>query len=209
LNGNVVASLGEGKIPTGFLNFLSADITSTLMRIINPFGKKIDNSRINCAVCDFDIKNGLAKSNVIIIDDPKKTLVSKGNINLKTEALDFRIETKPKEGIGTKGIGKLSISLSKITKPFKLGGTLANPSLEIDVVGSGTTIGAALLGPVGWAYLLVSGSSGKGNPCQKALDIAKKDKAGATSKTEKENDVTPGSEEKKQGLTDRIFNVFK
>ena len=136
-------------------------MSSTFIRLINPLGKKIDNARINCAVCDFNIKNGMAKSDIIIVDDPHKTLFSKGKINLKTEELDFHIETHPKEGIGTQDTAKLSISLSKITKPFKLGGTLANPSLEIDIVGSGTTIGAVLLGPVGWAYLLVSGSSGK------------------------------------------------
>ncbi|MBU0768698.1 MAG: AsmA family protein, partial [Proteobacteria bacterium] len=172
LNGYVVASLGDGKLPTGYLGFVSADISSTLMRIINPFGKKIDSDRINCAVCDFNIKDGMAKSDIVVVDDPQKTMFSKGKINLKTEALDFKIETHPKEGIGTQDTGKLSISLSGITKPFKLGGTLTNPSLKIDIVGSGTTIGAALLGPVGWAYLLVSGSSGKANPCKKALEIA-------------------------------------
>ena len=209
LNGDVVASLGDGKLPTGYLGFVSADISATLMRIINPFGKKIDSTRINCAVCDFNIKDGMAKSEIIVVDDPQKTLFSKGKINLKTEALDFKIETHPKEGIGTQDSGRLSISLSKITKPFKLGGTLAEPSLEIDIVGSGTTIGAALLGPVGWAYLLVSGSSGKANPCKKALEIAGKGAAGTTSKTGKEKAETSGAEAKKQGIGDRILNIFK
>ncbi len=203
LNGDVVASLGKGKLPTGYLNLVSADISSTLLRLINPFGKKIDSARINCAVCDFNIKNGMAKSDIIVVDDPQKTLFSKGTINLKTETLDFYIETKPKEGIGSQDTGKLSISLSGITKPFKLGGTLTNPSLEIDIVGSGTTIGAALLGPVGWAYLLVSGSSGNVNPCKKALEIAGKGAAGTTSKT------ATGFKEKKQGVGNRILNIFK
>lgn len=169
----------------------------------------MDSAQINCAVCDFNIKNGMAKSNIIIFDDPHKTLLSKGEINLKTEKLDFHIETKPKEGIGTQDTAKLSVSLSKITKPFKLGGTLANPSLEIDIVGSGTTIGAALLGPVGWTYLLVSGSSGKGNPCRKALEIEGKDTAGTTSKTGQGKEMTSGPEEKKQGVGDKILNIFK
>ena len=209
LNGDVIASLGEGKIPTGYLNLVSADISSTLMRIINPLGKKIDSAQINCAVCDFNIKNGMAKSDIVVVDDPQKTLFSKGEINLKTEALDFQIETHPKEGIGTQDTAKLSISLSKITKPFKLGGTLTKPSLEIDIVGSGTTIAAALLGPVGWAYLLVSGSSGKANPCKKALEIAGKGVAGATSKTGQGKEETSETEEKKQGIGDSILNIFK
>jgi len=205
LNGDMVASLGKGKISTGFLNFLSADIASTLMSILNPFEEKIDSAQINCAVCDFNIINGIAKSDVIMVDDPIKTLFSKGTINLKTEGLDFRIETHPKEGIGTKDTGKVSISLSKITKPFKLGGTLVNPSLELDVVGAGTTIAAALLGPVGWAYLLVSGSSGEENPCKKALEIAGRGATGTPSKAGK----TSGTEEKKEGIGDKILNLFK
>ncbi len=206
-NGKVVATLGQGKIPMGYFSYIGADIGSSFMKLINPFDKKMDSAQINCAVCDFNIKNGMAKSKVIIIDDPQKTLFSQGNINLKTEALNFHIETKPKEGFGTKETGKLSISLSKITKPFKLGGTLTHPSLEIDIVNTATTIGAALLGPVGWAYLLVSGSSG--NPCKKALEIAEKDTAGTTSKTGKGKAATSGTEEKKQGIGDRILNIFK
>jgi AsmA family protein len=209
LNGDVIASLGEGKIPTGLLNLITSDIGSMLISIINPFGKKIDNARINCAVIDFNIKNGIAKSDIIMVDDPHKTLISNGTVNLKTEELDFRVETNPKGGIGTQDTAKLSISLSKITKPFKLGGTLANPSLKIDVLETGTTIGAALLGPVGWAYLLVSGSSGKASPCKKAHEIASKGAKGETSAASKGKKATSGSEKKKQGIGDKILNIFK
>jgi hypothetical protein len=203
----VVATLGQGKIPMGYLNYISADIGSSFMNLINPFNKKIDHAKINCAVCDFHIQNGIAKSKAIIIDDPQKTLFSQGTINLKTEALDFHITTKPKEGIGTKETGKLSISLSKITKPFKLSGTLTHPALGIDIMSTAKTIGTALLGPVGWAYLLVSGSSG--NPCKKALEIAEKDTTGAPSKTQKEKAAASGTEEKKQSIGNRILNIFK
>jgi AsmA family protein len=206
-NGKVVATLGQGKIPMGYLNYISADIGSSFMNLINPFNKKIDHAKINCAVCDFHIHNGIAKSKVIIIDDPQLTLFSQGTVNLKTEALDFHIETKPKKGIGTKETGKLSISLSKITKPFKLSGTLTHPALGIDLMSTATTIGAALLGPVGWAYLLVSGSSG--NPCKKALEIAEKDTAGAPSKTQKEKATKPGTEEQLKKFGNKILNIFK
>jgi hypothetical protein len=62
---------------------------------------------------------------------------------------------------------------------------------------------------VGWAYLLVSGSSGKANPCKKALEIAGKGVAGATSKTGQEKEDTSETKEKKQGIGDRILNIFK
>ena len=206
-NGKVVATLGQGKIPMGYLNYISADIGSSFMNLINPFGKKIDRAQISCAVIDFHIQNGIANSKVIIIDDPQKTLFSQGSINLKTEALDFHIETKPKEGIGTKETGKLSISLSKITKPFRLSGTLTHPALGIDITSTATTIGAALLGPVGWAYLLVSGSSG--NPCKKALEIVEKDTTQTPSKTQKEKAAKSGTEEPLKKIGNKILNIFK
>jgi hypothetical protein len=76
-------------------------------------------------------------------------------------------------------------------------------------VDTAKTVGAALLGPVGWAYLLVSGSSEKTNPCKKALEIAGKGAAGTTSETGQGKEKTSGSEEKKQGIGDRILNIFK
>jgi uncharacterized protein involved in outer membrane biogenesis len=172
LNGDVVAILGEGKMPVRYLNVLGGDLGKSLTQLINPFSEKIDRAHINCAVCDLNITDGAAKSDVIVLDDPRKTIVSKGEIDLRTEQLDFGIFTKPKEGIGTKETGKISISLSEITKPFKLGGTLAEPSLQIDPTRSVKTIGTALLGPAGIAYLLVSRSTGDESPCAKALEVA-------------------------------------
>jgi hypothetical protein len=154
------------------LNVLGGDLGKSLTQLINPFSEKIDRAHINCAVCDLNITDGAAKSDVIVLDDPRKTIVSKGEIDLRTEQLDFGIFTKPKEGIGTKETGKISISLSEITKPFKLGGTLAEPSLQIDPTRSVKTIGTALLGPAGIAYLLVSRSTGDESPCAKALEVA-------------------------------------
>jgi hypothetical protein len=175
---------------------------------VNPFEKKIDRAQINCAVCDFNIKDGLAKSDVIMIDDPDKTLLSTGTVNLKNEALDFGIHTKPKEGIGTKETGKVSVSLSEITKPFKLGGTLAKPSLGISPERAAKTVGSVLLGPAGWASLFVSGSSGKESPCAAALKIAGEGTPKETASSGKEKEQKDTSEKKKEGLGTKIKNLF-
>ncbi len=208
LNGDVVAILSEGKMPVQYLDLVGADITTSLLTLVNPLEKKIKRATINCAVCDFNIKNGLAKSDIIMIDDPEKTLLSAGTINLKTEALDFGIHTKPKEGIGTKETGKISVSLSAITKPFKLGGTLANPSLGISPERTVKTIGSVLLGPAGWASLFVSGSSGKESPCVAALKIAGKGTPKKTAPSGKEKEQKGTSEKKEESLGTKIKNFF-
>ena len=208
LNGDAVAILGESKMPVEYLNLVGADFTSSLMRLINPFSEKIDRAQINCAVCDFNIKNGIATTDVLMLDDPQKTLISNGKIDLKTEKLEFRIETKPKEGIGTQQTGTLSISLSKITKPFKLGGTLASPSLEMDLTKTATTIGTALLGPAGWAYLLVTGSSGKKSPCDVAREAAGEGTPKTKTKSAKKKGGNGTSEKKKESLGSKIKGLF-
>ena len=208
LNGDVVAIVGEGQMPIEYLNIIGADITTSLLKIVNPFEKKIDRAQINCAVCAFNIKDGLAKSDVIMVDDPDKTLLSAGTVNLKTEGLDFGIYTRPKEGLGTKETGKVSVSLSAITKPFKLGGTLANPSLGISPMEAATTVLSALVGPGSLASLFVSVSSGKENPCAEALKIAREGTPKTTATSAKEKKRKGTSEKKEEGFGSRLKYLF-
>ena len=208
LNGDVVAILTESELPVEYLNLVGADLTTSLMKMVNPFGKKIERAQINCAVSDFNIKDGLAKSDVLMIDDPDKTLLGTGSINLKTEALDFGIHTQPKEGIGTKETGKVSLSLSALLKPFELGGTLANPSLGISPERTVKTVVSALLGPGSFASLFISVSSGKENPCAEALKIAGEGTPKTPVKSGKEKEQKGASEKKKEGLGSKIKNLF-
>jgi len=175
---------------------------------VNPFEKKIERAQINCAVCDFNIKAGLAQSDIIMIDDPDKTLYSAGTVNLKTEALDFGIETQPKEGLGTQETGKVSVSLSAITKPFKLRGTLANPSLGISPEGAAKTVASAIFRPGGVASLFVTTSSGKQDPCAAALEIAGAGPAKSTKKASQNKEKEDTGDKKKEGLGSRLKKLF-
>ena len=174
LNGDVIIRLGAGKMPTDYLNVFGADLGTGLLRLFNPFGEKIEKARINCMVADIYIKDGMANSDIILIDDRLKTLLGNAEVNLKSEELDVWIKPRPKEGIGTKKTGKLSISMKALTQPFKLGGTLAKPSIEMDTVQTAKTVGTAFLGPVGWAWLVFSRSSGDEDICAFAQEIAGK-----------------------------------
>ncbi len=208
LNGYFIASMGKGKMPMMYLNLVGADLGSSLLDIVNPTADKTDQAEINCAVCDFNITNGMATGDAIIIDDPHKTLVSSGTLNLKTEELDFDIQSKPKEGVGRQDTVKFSVSFSKISKPFKLSGTLADPSIGISAVRTATLIGRVFV-PGGIATLFISASTGNKNPCVEAVkkvkELAATDKATSGGKT-----TQPKSgAEKKEGLGGKILNLFK
>ena len=186
---------------------MGADLSSSILEIVNPFDEKIDRADINCAVCDFHITNGLASGDAIIIDDPKKTLVSHGSLNLASEELDFDIQTKPKGGVGTDDTAKVNVSLSSITKPFKLSGTLADPSIGISAVRTATLIGQVFV-PGGIATLFISASTGNQNPCVEAVkkvkELAAKDKATPGGKT---TQPESGASEK-EGLGSKVRKLF-
>ena len=120
-----------------------------------------------------------------------------------------------KGGVGGGSVGKVSSSLGELAKPFKLGGTLARPSLAIDTTQALTTIGKAvggvlLLGPAGILTTLASTAPGDPNACLTAIESAKKKgKAGAGEKPGKEKGVEGEVKEGVKGIEEGIKGLFK
>ena len=104
------------------------------------------------------------------------SVVAAGNINLGTEELDIAFKPPPKKSKANYGM-----SLGKPAEPFKLGGTLSEPSLQIFRRGASITFARAagatvLLGPVGLVGGLFVGKTAEENPCLGAVErLAKKD----------------------------------
>ncbi len=178
LDGNITLIMGKGQVFNKYINLLGTDIRASVFRLINPIGQDEDFMNINCFVSRFDIKDGLADSTALVFDSSHMSVVGEGTVNLKTEKLNLSLKPLPKEGLGIEGVGKLSLSLGELAKPFKLGGTLGNPSLKIDPLQTALIVGkiaggVALFGPVGIASALVSTKSGDENPCLTAIVAGK------------------------------------
>jgi uncharacterized protein involved in outer membrane biogenesis len=178
LNGQTTLFRGKGKINNKFINLLGSDLSSDLLKLLNPFKKKTEFTEVNCLVNGLNISDGLAETSVLMLDTSQVTVVGYGKINLDTEKLDLALKSSPKKGLGVNGLAKLSLSFGELTKPFKLSGTLANPSMTIDPKGTLFTIGKAvggiaLFGPVGLAAALASGKLGGENPCAAAIEAVK------------------------------------
>ncbi len=75
-------------------------------------------------------------------------------------------------------MARISFSLSKLTNPFKLGGTFAHPSLAVDPTQTAITLGklagGLAFGAVGIAVVLADVSVGDENPCLAAIEAAEK-----------------------------------
>ncbi|HUU51238.1 MAG TPA: AsmA family protein [Nitrospinota bacterium] len=209
LNGKVVVMMNKGRIYNKYISLLGGDISSSIIRMLNPLKKKEDFTEINCFVCRFDIKDGIADTTALVFDTKYIGVVGNGKVNLKTEKLDISLKPIPKESIEAKGVGKFKMSLAELAKPFKLGGTLAEPSLAIDseqaAIALGKAVGgSALFGPAGIAAALVGKSSGDENPCVAAIEAAKKGvKSSETEKSKKkEGMIEKTTEGVKEGVKD-------
>jgi uncharacterized protein involved in outer membrane biogenesis len=207
LNGELMVSLKDTRIPLRYLNLLGADMVTSFTRNLGPGAKQSETAAIHCLVGAFTIDDGLAKTDVLVADTQSVTLSGAGIINLKSEALKLGIETRSKEGFGTKATGKVSVDLGRVTKVFQLTGTLSEPvfglstgkSLEALAEAAGLTF---LMGPVGLAKLFLSRADSTADPCAAALAKAKK---------------SPGTQEsapkagttQNEGFGSRLRNLFR
>lgn len=179
LNGKLILALQKGKISNQYLEVAGGDLGPVLGNIITPAAKGKPHTGLNCMVMGFRVVNGLAKSNVILLNTENMVVLGEGKVNLGNEELDLVMHPSPKKSLTQKATGGLAgISLGELTKPFKLTGTLAQPRVGIDEVGAITTIaktvgGYAILGPLGAAAgALTSSGAGEEAGCAEALAAA-------------------------------------
>lgn len=189
LNGNVSLIMGEGWIDRDYLklfDFFGTNLKTSIFKIIKlprELVKEEKNkfSEFNCFVVRFDLEAGNAEATALVFDTQRMSIVGTGNIDLEKETLNIYLEPISKEGIGGEGFGKLNLSLSELVKPFKLGGTLADPDVVVNPAQTALTLGkaiggAALFGPAGIVVALLTGTFDKnaGNPCLGAIEAAQK-----------------------------------
>lgn len=174
LNGHISVIMGKGRINNKYIDLLGGDLSAGLFRLLDPSREKTDYTSVNCMVSRFDIKKGLADSTVLFFDTNRMSVGGEGKIDLASEKIDLSLKPVPKEGVGG-----FSLSLGELSKPFKLGGTLAEPALAIDKTQAALALGKAvggiaLFGPAGLAASLI-GKKEKGDedPCLKAIAAAR------------------------------------
>ena len=180
LNGKSIVTVGRGRIKNHFMQVPGGEIKASILSLFGASKGGADYTDVDCAVCGLDIREGLARVTALVVDTSETTVRGSGEVDLKTERVDLSLEPLPK-----RGVAGLSLSLGELAKPFKVSGTLANPSLGIDPTRTALTIGKAiagvvLLGPLGIAGAL-AGRTSEQDPCGAALQAARKEsKAGDT-----------------------------
>lgn len=147
--GNSMATFlgnGDGEV---ILIMTGGDLSSLLVSLSGlQFGNALVNalglptrSPLRCMVVDMPLKAGVLDTKVAVIDTESDNIYGNGAINLKTEAIDYRIRTEGKHP-----------TVGSIPAPINISGTLKNPTIlpgaEAAVRGGAAAILGTLLTPL-------------------------------------------------------------
>jgi len=218
LNGRTCVIMGAGRIHKEYVSLWEAHLGAGISRLFTPASENADYTEFNCFVNGFNINQGLAEVTALVLDTDHTSVIGEGRINLRTEQLDLSVKPFHKKGIETGLFGKFSLGFGELTKPFKFGGTLAEPSYALDPAQTAIIFGKAvggvvLFGPLGIAVALVSCSSGDDNPCLSAIEAAKKGVKVSESKTQESREGGPenstkGAKNAFDRVGDKIRKLF-
>lgn len=138
LSGRFTLSSLRGTLTSKSLNFWARG----LMQVLLPMQK--DETKLNCAVADFAIKNGTATSRAVIVDTNEIAILGKGSIDLVKERVDMLLVPNPKD-----------LALVSLATPVRLKGPFSNIVPTPETKGVAKKVGGLLLGVVNPSLLLL------------------------------------------------------
>lgn len=197
-NGEVLATMGPARTSGAALDF-GGDVLTKVADLANPSRRTDKYTEIRCAVVRLPVRDGIASAQrTIAVETARVDMVAAGTINFRSEALDLALRPNVKEGLG--------IGAASLAELVRVTGTLANPSVGIDTLGSARTalsIGGAIA--TGGLSLLGEAALRKGTadpqPCRTAL-------AGGTAPKTAPQESAPG-QQGEGGVLDSIRRLFK
>lgn len=179
LSGRLSLIIQQGRINNKYVEAAGGDLTPVLGKILLPTAGSQAVTKLNCLVMGFNVVDGQAKSNVILMNTENMVVLGEGRLNLASEELDLKMHPEPKGNLSQKATGGLAgINLGQLAKPFKLTGTLARPRVGIDQAGAISALartlgGYAVMGPLGAAAgALTSAGAGEQAGCAEAVAAA-------------------------------------
>lgn len=164
LDGHVRAVLKDGEAHLGGLD---AIVGGTTRLIGTLFGGGSDKGTLNCLAGEFRIRDGLAKSTLLLADTGSSTVRGKGTVNLKTEALNLTVSPKPK-----------AATLSFMV-PIKVRGTLRHPTFTPSKLATARKLGGIVAAAILFPPAVVAALAELGGETNACLHLATDGDAGA------------------------------
>jgi uncharacterized protein involved in outer membrane biogenesis len=159
LGGRFEITGGQGGISNDLVQAAGAGVT----QMLSGWTEGGSDLRLNCIVVRLPITGGVARSEVILLDTAAATVGGTGEIDLRDETLDLKVTPQAKQ-----------TSLMSLAVPFLIQGTLAEPKVAPDPVG--TAVGVAkiaglFINPLAAGAMIIANSETTDqNPCVAALE---------------------------------------
>ncbi|MBK5413578.1 AsmA family protein [Pseudomonas sp. TH31] len=174
-NGKLKMLINDGAISRELMELAGLNVGNYVVGKI--FGDK--EVKINCAAADFDIKTGLATTQLFVFDTENAIIYIDGTANMATEQLDLTVTPQSK--------GWRLISLRS---PLYVRGKFIKPDAGVKAVplllrGAGMLALGVIAGPAAGLLALVAPSGGEPNQCAPLLEQMKSGKAPVTVKPTK------------------------
>lgn len=138
LKGRVMLTVGTGKLTSRSLNFWSRGLLTSFLP-----GKKPE-TKLNCAIVDFNILGNKAQSRAIIVDTSENTVFASGMIDFDKGRMDMVLKPNPKD-----------ISLVSVATPVHITGPINNATVTPDARGVARKIGTMMLGVINPALAVI------------------------------------------------------
>ncbi len=164
LDGHVRMVTGPARTRNRVLDRAGVNIVAQVLNAVNPLRKTQQYTQIECAVINVPVNNGVVTiDRTVAIETDQVGIAMAGTVKLADETLDLSIRPHAKRGIGVGGLANL----------VKVEGTLANPSVGVDIAGAAGTAAQIGIGVItGGLSLLAKGLFDQATmkaPCETAL----------------------------------------
>lgn len=154
--GSVSLVVPNGEMRSAFAELLGINASAGLLKLLRGDQSKAD---IRCAVADFNVSNGVARAQTLVIDTDVVLANGSGSINLGAETLDLKIDGDSKKP-----------RLLRLWTPILVRGSLTSPRVGVDtgqVVAQGglAAIVGAVAAPVAALFAFVDPGLAKDANC--------------------------------------------
>lgn len=165
-NGEIAMWAGEGAMLRKLaVEGAGLDLGEVFLLILSEDGAETDYEAIRCAAARFEVMDGVAHARPVILDTEDSLITMTGEVSLATEIITLNVDADVKD-----------VSWGTVLGGLNIGGTLRDPSVDVNAVGAVLQGGAAALlsgiaGPLA-ALPFIQPGLGEDAPCVAVLNHA-------------------------------------
>lgn len=160
-NGELKTLVEQGTVSKLLMEEMGLNIGSIVVTKL--FGDR--TVQLNCMASDFDISDGVLKTQTFIADTDEALVEVKGTVNLQTEQMDLNLDPR------TKGL-----RLFSLRSPLYLRGTFAKPDVGVDkkvlALKAGSALALGTIAAPAALIPLINTGPGKDSNCARLLSLA-------------------------------------